>query len=258
MATMNRVSEEIESLAQEAIHVPAPLREWWLGYLAGHREHYETVLSLIPGDTQLSLLEVGCVPGQLSILLAKTGRRCRGIDLAPERMGELWKRNDIDVQQADVETDPLPFPDASLDIVLFTELIEHLRINPLHALREAGRVLKSGGILLLSTPNITPIDRLRFLFGRDYQGRPSEEFRKLETIGHMGHIRLYSLTDIRDMLHHAGLRELDHSRHGHCAFGPKARLLSCCYPVKSRLRARLYVRVVKDTPHAKTRQEPLP
>ena len=43
---------------------------------------------------------------------------------------------------------------ASFDFVLFCEIIEHLLMNPLHALREIHRVLEPGGLLVLTTPNV--------------------------------------------------------------------------------------------------------
>jgi glycosyltransferase involved in cell wall biosynthesis/SAM-dependent methyltransferase len=54
----------------------------------------------------------------------------------------------------DVERDRFPFDDLTFDVVLCCELIEHLTEDPLHMLLEANRVLKWGGILVVTTPNI--------------------------------------------------------------------------------------------------------
>jgi len=53
-----------------------------------------------------------------------------------------------------LETHPLPLPDESVDIVMLLEVLEHFEIDPLFALAEINRVLKPGGILFLSTPNL--------------------------------------------------------------------------------------------------------
>ena len=52
---------------------------------------------------------------------------------------------------ADFNIDQLPFPEGKFDLVTCTEVFEHLE-NYRHALREAARVLKPGGLLVVSTP----------------------------------------------------------------------------------------------------------
>lgn len=58
----------------------------------------------------------------------------------------------------------LPYADASFDVVTATEVIEHLE-DFRRVLREIHRVLKPGGVCILSTPNILNLNsRLRFLW----------------------------------------------------------------------------------------------
>lgn len=60
----------------------------------------------------------------------------------------------------------LPFRDASLAAVVAGELIEHL-FDPISLLKESERILRPGGILVLTTPNTATLqDRLRFVFGK--------------------------------------------------------------------------------------------
>ncbi len=54
---------------------------------------------------------------------------------------------DIDLEQSDL-------PDASVDIVCCFEILEHLALDPMAMIEEANRILKVGGLLVLSTPNI--------------------------------------------------------------------------------------------------------
>jgi len=54
----------------------------------------------------------------------------------------------------DTETTPLPYADASFDTVLLCEVIEHLIADPVFQLREIARVLRPGGTLILTTPNV--------------------------------------------------------------------------------------------------------
>jgi SAM-dependent methyltransferase len=47
-----------------------------------------------------------------------------------------------------------PYEDAAFDVVVYCEIIEHLLMNPVHTLKEIRRVLKPGGLLLVTTPNV--------------------------------------------------------------------------------------------------------
>jgi hypothetical protein len=67
-------------------------------------------------------------------------------------------------------------------------------------------VLRPGGFMLLSTPNITLDKRLRFVRGIDFNDDLIQEFAKLETIGHMGHFRLYSRTEVERLIVHVGFQ----------------------------------------------------
>jgi SAM-dependent methyltransferase len=80
------------------------------------------------------------------------------------------------------------------------EILEHLHINPLFALREINRVLKPKGTLILSTPNINLLHKIMFLFGKSYQENPLEAFKTQEKFGFMGHIRLYFEHEIKQLL----------------------------------------------------------
>jgi SAM-dependent methyltransferase len=59
----------------------------------------------------------------------------------------------------------VPVPDGTADIVLSSQVLEHLE-NPLDALREAHRILKPGGIFLCSFPFLYPIHAAPFDYGR--------------------------------------------------------------------------------------------
>src|SRR4051812_43709604 len=66
---------------------------------------------------------------------------------------------------------PLPFKSSTVDGVNLTEVIEHIE-NQAQLVREISRVLKVGGIVVISTPNILNVaSRLRFLFTGFVRGR---------------------------------------------------------------------------------------
>jgi SAM-dependent methyltransferase len=240
-----KAEEILAAMGDDVALVPEHLAEWWSNYLRYHHVRYLETLAFLDGAAG-DVLEVGSIPAQFTALLQALGFKVQGVDLAPERVRGFLDRHGLDVQKVDIETDRLPFSTASVGTVLFAEVLEHLRINPLHALREASRVLRPGGRLILSTPNVSPLQKLMFLMGRDYQGNIVEEFRKLETVGHMGHFRLYSLGDIQGLLREVGLEFLSVQYRGELETNTwKTRLFRSLYPRKDRLRPYVYVTATK-------------
>jgi SAM-dependent methyltransferase len=59
-----------------------------------------------------------------------------------------------------VEEDEFPYPDESFDVLLFCEMIEHMLMDPMATLRQIHRVLKPGGVMLLTTPNVARIENV--------------------------------------------------------------------------------------------------
>jgi SAM-dependent methyltransferase len=59
-----------------------------------------------------------------------------------------------------VEEDRFPFDDGSFDVVLFCEMLEHLLMDPVATLLQIHRVLKPGGVLVLTTPNVSRLDNV--------------------------------------------------------------------------------------------------
>jgi glycosyltransferase involved in cell wall biosynthesis/SAM-dependent methyltransferase len=61
------------------------------------------------------------------------------------------------VDHFDAERDTFPYPDAHFSTVLCGELIEHLFEDPMHLMGEVNRILKPGGHLVLTTPNVAAL-----------------------------------------------------------------------------------------------------
>jgi len=104
------------------------------------------------------ILDLGCSQGLVSILLGREGSRVVGIDtqtasvrFASERLSEEEAPVRERVSFRVVEAQALPLPDASFDTVVMGELLEHL-VEQRSVLEEAHRVVKPGGLLVLTTP----------------------------------------------------------------------------------------------------------
>lgn len=64
-----------------------------------------------------------------------------------------------------VERDALPYPDGSFDVVLCMDVVQYLGYHPTKMVYEARRVLRPGGLLLLTLPNGLSMRRLLWLLG---------------------------------------------------------------------------------------------
>ncbi|MBF6567422.1 MAG: class I SAM-dependent methyltransferase [Candidatus Binataceae bacterium] len=139
--------------------------------------------------------------------------------------------------------DHLPFRSASFDLVVMLEVIEHVPDIP-HVLCEIGRVLKPGGIAILSTPNrLNVTSRVHYLLSGFYRGRRAPlPYRYRVSDGRNWHVM--GLNDLHWIAYGEGLRieALGRSRRK-----PRAYFYTPLFylPIKA-FSWLLYVRGVKD------------
>ncbi|MGE4264948.1 MAG: class I SAM-dependent methyltransferase [Desulfovibrio sp.] len=101
---------------------------------------------LAPG---MRLLDAGCGRGEMLAAFARRGLVCEGLDLAE---GASCPHPGVTVRQADLFGATWPCEDASFDAVFLKSVIEHV-MDPALLLAECGRVLKTGGALIVLTPD---------------------------------------------------------------------------------------------------------
>jgi SAM-dependent methyltransferase len=96
----------------------------------------------------------------------------------------------VEFARANVESEAIPLPDGSADAVVCNQVIEHLK-NVFHAMDELARIVRPGGLLLLSTPNLAAAHNVALLaLGR----QPT-------TLAIRGsHVRGYAVRDARRFL----------------------------------------------------------
>ena len=161
-------STDVAGILDEFAPASGPASE----YFSTHRERYLACLELLPqAEPGQSLLELGASFHHLTPALEDKGYSVRCADIwdgEPSRDAELVGRNGQErrrytVDNFDVQQQRWPYEDASFDVVLFCEMLEHLNTDPVHVLAEINRVLKKDGLLLLTTPNIASAKSVNYI-----------------------------------------------------------------------------------------------
>ncbi|MBL0966303.1 bifunctional 2-polyprenyl-6-hydroxyphenol methylase/3-demethylubiquinol 3-O-methyltransferase UbiG [Blastomonas sp. UPD001] len=118
-----------------------------------------------------SAIDVGCGAGLLAEPLARLGARVTGLDAAAENVAAAGAHAQamglaIDYRNVDVET----LAGETFDLVTSMEVIEHVT-DPAAFVAALERALAPGGLMLLSTPNRTPISRLMLVEAAERLGQ---------------------------------------------------------------------------------------
>jgi SAM-dependent methyltransferase len=215
------------------------LEAWLSRYYRQHRQRLASDLGIVEQhvEPESRILEYGAIPLLLTGALSELGYNLSAIDVSPERFAGAIAALGLDITRCDVETEAVPFAAETFDAVLFNELFEHLRIDPIFTLTEVRRVLKPKGSLLLSTPNLRSLRGIRNLMlhnqGHAASAGVYEQYEKLEALGHMGHVREYTTREVSDFLARVGLRVdkiIFRGGHGRGAVGLVERLMPSLRP----------------------------
>jgi len=141
---------------------PAPLQEFYenpevpASSGADRAQRMASLLSLALREVSAPacILDLGCGDGSAAWLAAQRnpGHRLVGLDWSAGSLRQARKLG-LTVLRAGIDGPGLPVASQAVDVVIMSELIEHL-VDTDSALEEVFRVLKPGGSLLLSTPNL--------------------------------------------------------------------------------------------------------
>jgi 2-polyprenyl-3-methyl-5-hydroxy-6-metoxy-1,4-benzoquinol methylase len=195
----------------------------WKDYLAGSKLRLafdlDYAIRYLPKNC--SVLEVGASPYFLTLPLLDLGFKVSTLDNGQATViGAAMSADDTLIEQAtegklnaslicDLDHHPIPCESNSFDAVIINEVIEHLRVNLIHSINELHRILKPGGVLLMSTPNHRSIVGLYYLLFKGkgafaIEGGVYEQFSYLDLFGSMGHIREYTPTEMQQFFERLG------------------------------------------------------
>jgi SAM-dependent methyltransferase len=148
-----------------------------------------------PGTTKI--LEVGCGAGMTGKALREKGfEKIVGIEINEEvaRGGRAFYDQ---IVIGDVEKMHLPFEKEYFDCILYGDVLEHL-VNPWEVLKDHQTILKKGGAIICSIPNVR---NYRILKNLIFRGR--WEYTD-DGILDRSHLRFFTLDSIQGMLKEAG------------------------------------------------------
>lgn len=157
MHTPDPALTELERLCEECGGTDVPYLRHHFGRFAVTKEQF---LSTWPRERGTRVLDIGAHWLHQASLWANDGFEVTALDLPitfemacvqrlAERLGIRLLPNADLAQPAALDV----LPESSIDIVLFTEILEHLTFNPVDLWKAVYRVLKPGGRILVTTPN---------------------------------------------------------------------------------------------------------
>ncbi len=157
---------------------------------------YRNLIDVIIGyiKPEMKILDIGCGAGTLDFYLAGKVKNIQGIDISKKAVASCnaTKRNlGIKNVNFSIRYFPEEIVNGKFDLIIFTEIIEHLEDDKL-ALKKMNKMLSKNGLLFLSTPSQhAPLHRLGL----------AKEFDK-----RVGHIRRYDKKELISLIKKSGFK----------------------------------------------------
>ncbi len=188
--------------------------------MAAERPWYEPAEALIENLQPEKVLDLGTGAGEFALRLRQKGIPKVFVSDGSGRYVTQAKRKGFPAKRADFDK-KLPYRKETFDLVVTLEVIEHLQNAELFV-SEIARILKKGGYLLISTPNVSFIGvRVQSLIGLP---PPDEGY----------HFRFFNAKTLRELLKNNGFRVIKSHPIFFLPFykltgkNPKARRVLCC------------------------------
>jgi len=138
-----------------------------------------------------NLLDIGCGEGFFLYNASRAGYVAKGIELSQDAAAYAKREFSLAIEARAFEE--RQFPENCFDIVTLWQVLEHLPY-PLAILKEAHRILKPGGLLIVSTPDI--------------EGIPARIFRRKWWNIRKLHINQFTTKTLTDILQNAGFKNV--------------------------------------------------
>lgn len=109
-------------------------------------------LARLGKSASLRIVDAGAGWGQLSVALARKGHRVISLDISESRLCKFQKEaKALNITQIKTFLDKIPLQDSSIDLIICSEVLEHLP-NPRETAMEFNRITRAQGFLVLTVP----------------------------------------------------------------------------------------------------------
>ncbi len=212
--------EYVESLStrpESVSHIMLSAKEEYR-YLREAAYRFNPTFAAIPRDSKpLRVLDIGTTPFTFFVKRGYPQYEVWSLDLTTHMRDECAAQG-VRFATCNLDDDPMPFEGEFFDVVIFTEVLEHIFRPPSEVLRETARILREGGKLILSVPNIADLkNRLKLLLGVSPLPNPDRQMRKDWMHGH-GHLHEYTMKELSGLVRSSGF-EIIRRRWLRCGFG---------------------------------------
>lgn len=177
------------------------------GYFAKAKDRMDRTFDLIkPHVAGRVVVDIGASPFYLlyrargagasvcgGVYFAYDEHPLKGVDRIHSRHGH------VDIRHANIETDTLPYGDNSVDVLTACEILEHCEMFPELFAREIRRVVKPGGVVCFTVPNVCSIASIAKLV---FQKNIYMKYRADPTGRHKHE---YTMPQLRDFMSYLGL-----------------------------------------------------
>lgn len=181
--------------ATYAAETEAEATHWWF---VGRRTLFRRLLARYAGDRDARVLDVGTSTGtNLRLLTDMDYRNVTGLDPSPEAIRFCAEKGLPPVREGSITA--MPFEDGSFNLVLATDVVEHVDADQ-EAVDEVARVLRPGGTALFTVPAFQSLWGLQ------------------DEVSH--HKRRYRRTDFCALVDKAGFAVVDQFYFNYLLFGP--------------------------------------
>jgi len=173
-------------------------------YFNFHRGRYDFILQKLSENyvAGKKFLDIGSFQGYMMLGAKQISYDVAGVDLAKyvTALNPLSVKYGFDNRAGDLR-DALPFDDDSFDLILFSEVLEHFDFHPLAFFKELRRILKPGGKIIITTPNLCRLNNiLSLLAGKSINWDIKEDYH--ENV----HRREFTQVEIAWLLRESGLQ----------------------------------------------------
>lgn len=143
--------------------------------------------------------------GFLSTILHRRGLHVTATERDPE-LARFAAAHGVPVERWSIGETAPPFARESLDFLIFSEVLEHLKLSPVPVLEQLAGLLRPGGRFILTTPNVARLSHLEALAaGENFLESFPELPLSFDATDFVEHVREYSVREVVEAVEAAGL-----------------------------------------------------